>query len=139
MCGQLATESALTAIPPGSAGPGTPAQPTIVMTREESGKATVQAVRLTGDFALDGVLSEEIYSTVAPLGDFVQQEPNEGAPATEKTEAWIFYDDENVYVAARLHESEPTRRVASEMRRDSFNLFNNDHIAVLFDLSLIHI
>ena len=130
---QLATESALTAIPPGSAAPGTPAQPTIVMTREASGKATVQAVRLTGDFALDGVLSEEIYSTVAPLGDFVQQEPNEGAPATEKTEAWIFYDDENVYVAARLHESEPTRRVASEMRRDSFNMFNNDHIAVLFD------
>ena len=115
---------------------GSPApagQPEIVMTRDASGRATVRATRLTGDFSLDGKLTEAIYGTVTPLGDFVQQEPLEGQPATEKTEAWIFYDDTNVYVAAKMFESEPTRRVASEMRRDSTNMFNNDHFAVLFD------
>jgi hypothetical protein len=93
--------------------PAAPGQPQIVMTREATGKATVRAVRLLGDFALDGALTEEIYSTVAPLTDFVQQEPSEGAPATEKTEAWILFDDENIYVGARMHETEPDRRVAS--------------------------
>ena len=33
-----------------------------------------------------------------PFGEFVQQEPYEGQPATEKTEVWVFFDDKNVYV-----------------------------------------
>ncbi|MET0348570.1 MAG: hypothetical protein ABW067_02170, partial [Rhizobacter sp.] len=61
-----------------AATPGAPTVPTVVMTRETSGKATVQAVRVSGDFVLDGLLNEAIYATVAPLGDFVQQEPSEG-------------------------------------------------------------
>ena len=65
----------------------------------------LRAVRMLGDFALDGALTEEIYSTVAPLTDFVQQEPNEGEPATERTEAWVFFDDNNIYVSARCWES----------------------------------
>ena len=71
---QLVTDAASMSGP--GATPNTPAtapaQPQIVMTREDSGKATVRAVRLLGDFALDGALTEEIYSTVAPLSDFVQ-------------------------------------------------------------------
>jgi hypothetical protein len=116
--------------PPGAAPSG---QPEIVMTRDAAGHATVRATRLTGEFTLDGDLSEDVYRTLAPLGDFVQQEPTEGAPSTEKTEAWIFFDDRNIYVGAKLYETEPSRRVMSEMRRDSFNMYNNDHIAVLFD------
>ena len=52
-----------------------------------------------------GRLDEAIYGTVPAISDFVQQDPQEGEPATEKTEAWIFYDDANLYVAARIHES----------------------------------
>ena len=71
-----------------------------MMTRDATGKATVHAVRISGDFALDGALTEAVYATVAPLSDFIQQEPNEGEPATEKTEAWIFFDDANIYIGA---------------------------------------
>ena len=105
----------------------------VTMTRDESGTATVRATRLNGEFALDGRLTESLYTTVLPYTGFLQQEPEEGEPATEATEVWLFYDDKNIYIGARLHESEPTRRVASEMRRDSFNSFNNDHLAVIFD------
>ena len=42
--------------------------------------------------------------------DFVQQEPDEFQPATEKTEAWIFFDDDNVYVSAKNYETHPERR-----------------------------
>ena len=130
---QIVAEPARASALTGPGVPGTPAEPAIMMTRDAAGKATVHAVRISGDFALDGALTEAVYATVAPLSDFVQQEPNEGQPATEKTEAWIFFDDENIYVGAKMYESEPTRRVASEMRRDSFNMYNNDHLAVVFD------
>ncbi|MEN9593134.1 MAG: hypothetical protein RJA21_1610, partial [Gemmatimonadota bacterium] len=104
-----------------------------VMTRTPDGRVSVRVSRITERVTLDGTLSEAVYGRVAPFTGFVQQEPNEGAPATEKTEAWIFFDDENIYVAARLYESEPSRRVMSDMRRDAPNMYNNDHLAVIFD------
>ncbi len=106
---------------------------TRMMVRTPAGKVTVRATRLSSPFKFDGALDEEMYRSTAPYTDFVQQEPNEGAPATERTEAWIFYDAENIYVGARLYESRPDRRVSSDMRRDSPNAYNNDHLAVLFD------
>ena len=105
----------------------------VAMERSAAGKVTVRAVRLSGPFVFDGALDDAIYHTVPPWTDFVQQEPAEGVPATEKTEAWVFFDDENIYVGARLYESRPDRRVTSDMRRDSFNMYFNDHLAVVFD------
>ena len=63
----------------------------------------------------------------------MQQEPDEGKPATERTEAWVFFDDDMIYVAARWWESRRERRVATEMRRDTNQLRQNDTFAVLFD------
>ena len=58
----------------------------------------------------------------------------EGAPATERTEAWIMFDEENVYVSARVHDSAPASEwVANEMRRDTTQLRQNDTFSVFFD------
>ena len=70
---------------------------------------------------------------VPPIDHFVQQEPNEGAAATEKTLAWLFYDDNNFYVAVRNYDSQPDRLVANELRRDNFNIFQNDHTTISID------
>ena len=80
-------------------GPPPPAPPEII-TRDAAGRATVRAVRLTGPWQLDGVLSEEIYQQVPALSDFIQQLPDEGAVATERTEVWVFFDDAHVYTSA---------------------------------------
>ena len=101
--------------------------------RDEHGVATVRTLRTPSPIIVDGHLEEAIYRDVKPFGEFVQQEPFEGKPATEKTEIWVFFDDKNVYVSARLWETEPERRVTSDMRRDANNMYNNDHLAVLFD------
>ncbi len=82
---------------------------------------------------VDGRLDEAVYSRFEPASDFIQQEPKEGEPATERTEAWVFFDDKNIYVAARCTDTHPERRVANELRRDNFNLFENDNFAVIFD------
>ena len=102
--------------------------------RDAAGRATVRAVRLTEALRLDGTLDERIYETVPSFGGFIQQAPNEGEPATERTEAWVFYDDGNVYVSARLWDSAPESQwVANEMRRDAFQLVTNERFGATID------
>ena len=85
-----------TAEAPGAAVPTPPA--TVIRT---AGGVTIRAVRIPEPLRIDGRLEETHYSTVPAISDFIQQEPEEGEPATEKTEAWIFFDNRNIYVAER--------------------------------------
>src|SRR5256885_10827074 len=66
-------------------GPPAPVSPEVV-SRDTQGRVTVRAVRLTEPLVVDGLLKDPIYSQVPAIGDFVQQEPHEGAPATDPTE-----------------------------------------------------
>ena len=111
-----------------------PPIPPATVSRNEAGQVTVRAVRLRGGVDLDGRLDEEIYRTVEAISDLVQIEPDAGAPATEKTEFWLFFDDTNFYVSARAWHSAPEAEwIANEMRRDSFTLLNNENISFLLD------
>ncbi|HXV63609.1 MAG TPA: DUF5916 domain-containing protein [Vicinamibacteria bacterium] len=113
-------------------GPPPPRAPE-VLTRDANGRATLRATRLDEPIVVDGKLDDAVYSTVPPFTDFIQQEPNEGELATEQTEAWIFFDDRHVYVAARCWDSHPERIVANEMRRDHDGLNQNSNFVVAFD------
>ncbi|MCY4659945.1 MAG: DUF5916 domain-containing protein [Acidobacteria bacterium] len=113
-------------------GPAAPAAPA-TLARDGAGRATVRSVRLTGPWRLDGVLDEAIYAEVPPVDGFIQQLPEAGLPPTEETDAWVFHDDDNLYVAARLWDSEPDGLIANEMQRDSFQLVNNDFFSVGLD------
>ena len=110
-----------------------PPVPPAVASRDAQGRMTLRAIHLDTPLRLDGQLDERIYQTVPPVTDFVQQEPNEGAPATERTEVWVMFDEERVYVSFRSWESEPTRMIANEMRRDNSGVFRNDNVAFILD------
>ena len=110
-----------------------PPDPPAVLARDETGRVTGRAVRLETPLDIDGRLDEEVYATVPAMSDFIQVEPQAGAPATEKTEIWIFFDDENVYFVARCWESEPGRLTVDEMRRDNNNIGRNDNVSWFFD------
>ena len=111
-----------------------PPRPPAVVARDAQGRASVRAVRLATGIRLDGVLDEPVYETVPAIGDFIQQMPAEGAPATEKTEAWILFDETNIYVVGRVWDSAPPDEwVANEMRRDTPQLRENDSFWVAFD------
>ncbi len=103
------------------------------VSRTAEGGVTLRAVRIPEGLRLDGRLDESYYSDVKPIGDFIQQEPTEGAPTTEKTEVWIFFDDVNLYVSARCWDSQPEREIANEMRRDSNTILQNENFAVVLD------
>ena len=125
--------TAATALPFAFDGPLPPIPPETVA-RDASGKVTIRAVRLTAPLRIDGNLDEAIYSTVPPVSDLIQSEPKEGAPATEKTEVWVTYDNDNVYVSFRCWETRPDRIVATEMRRDDTVIFaGDDNVLFQFD------
>lgn len=115
-----------------------PPEPPAVINRDAQGLATVRTMRLPSPLTIDGALDEAPYRDVPAMSDFIQQEPVEGGPASDKTEIWVFFDDKNLYVGARMWESDKSRRVTSDLRRDSTNLYNNDHIAVVFDTFYDH-
>ncbi|MEO5742637.1 MAG: hypothetical protein ABIS29_18780, partial [Vicinamibacterales bacterium] len=117
--GQAAAQSAISDPGTGSAAPGLAVpQPPATVVRTTEGRVTVRAVRIPEPLRLDGRLDESVYTTVPAISDFIQQEPREGEPATEKTEAWIFFDGRNIYIAARCFDSHPERDIENEMRRD---------------------
>jgi len=100
-------------------GPSPPTAPDVI-NRDDEGRATLRAVRTTEPLRIDGALDEVFYRNTAPISGFIQSLPNEGAAPTERTEAWVAFDDSNVYVSARIWDSAPRSAwVANEMRRDS--------------------
>jgi len=114
-------------------GPTPPNVPDVI-NRDDAGNATVRAVRLDGSLDVDGELNEPVYRDVPAVSGFIQSLPNEGAAASELTEVWIMYDNENVYISARVHEGVPESLwVANEMRRDATGIGNNDNFGVVLD------
>lgn len=113
-------------------GPPPPQLPDMVA-RNTQGQATMRATRLETPIELDGRLDDSAYATTAAVSGFIQQEPNEGAPATERTDTWIFFDDDTIYIAARCWDSQPDRMIANEMRRDNLGIFLNENFAVVLD------
>ena len=105
-----------------------------VVARDDQGRTTVRATRLTQEIRLDGRLDEAVYQTVPPISGFIQQLPDEGALASERTDAWVFFDETSLYVSARAYDSAPPSEwVANEMRHDVMQLRQNDSFSLLLD------
>ena len=117
---------------PAAAALQTDSAPTVVE-RTANDKVTIRAVRVPTPLRIDGRLDEAVYASVPPISDFIQQEPREGAPATEKTDAWILFDAENLYIVARCWDSHPDREIANELRRDNGNILGNENFTFVID------
>ena len=83
---------------------------------------------------IDGVLSEDIWGISVPVTEFVQREPDNGSPATQKTEFYLLYDDNFLYIGVRCYD-DPDKVVAKEMSRDA-DLSNDDRVAIILDTHL---
>jgi hypothetical protein len=79
---------------------------------------------------LDGRLTESVWQK-EPVKEFTQRDPEEGKAPTQQTEVWVAYDENNIYVAARLNDSTPNLIDASLARRDSD--FSSDWFAFYVD------
>ena len=113
-------------------GPPPPVPPETI-SRDSQGRATMRAVRLASPLRIDGRLDEDVYQTVRSVSDFYQMVPKTGDPASDKTEVWLLFDDDQVYFAARCWEADPARIIANEMRRDGRNILQGDYIGFILD------
>jgi hypothetical protein len=107
--------------------------PAPALAQDTPQQVVLRAVRLTSPLRLDGRLDDDIYKQVSPASGFIQQEPLEGQPATEQTDVWVFFDERQIYISARLRLSQPDRLTANELRRDSISIFRNDYFGVTLD------
>jgi Domain of unknown function (DUF5916) len=113
-------------------GPPSPVAPAVI-TRDDKGGATIRAVRIDTPLKIDGQLDEEVYRLVPAAGGFIMQEPSDGDAASEQTDTWVFFDHENLYIAARCWDDHPERWVVTELRRDNNNIIQNENLSVALD------
>ncbi len=86
----------------------------------------------SADIRLDGILDEPAWHMSPPATGFVQSEPDEGLPATERTEVRIAYDEDYIYIGAYLYDSQADAVVVKDIRKD-FRMDNQDTFEVIFD------
>ena len=82
---------------------------------------------------IDGRLDDEAWLQAAVIDNFVQQEPSEGDPATERTVVRLIYDERALYIGVEAYDSDPDGVVATEKRRDSIRLLDEDNFQVILD------
>ncbi len=93
----------------------------------------VEPQRVEKGPVVDGVLDEAVWQRAAVIDNFTQQEPAEGQPATERTEVLLLYDAAQLYIGVRAYDSNPNAIIATEMRRDSDRLLEEDNFQFILD------
>ncbi|MEE8251968.1 MAG: carbohydrate binding family 9 domain-containing protein, partial [Gemmatimonadales bacterium] len=91
--------------------------------------SAIRAVR--GAPELDGVLDDQVWARAPVATDFIQRDPDEGEPGTERTEVRVVYTDAALYVGVRAFDSNPEQIAAQLTRRDESS--PSDWIGVQID------
>jgi hypothetical protein len=96
-----------------------------------SAAPTIRAARLTGGITLDGRLDEPAWAGATPATSFVQIDPKEGAPPTERTEVRVLVGNGSLWIGARMYERNPANMRPRLTRRDE--QVDGDIFVVIFD------
>jgi len=95
------------------------------------------ALRVEAEIDIDGRLDEEAWSRATPITEFTQRQPDEGRPATQRTEIRILHDGETLFIGARMYDEEGADGVVSRLvRRDADA--QSDRLLITLDPFLDH-
>ncbi len=83
-----------------------------------------------GNITVDGLLEEDAWKTATVFKDFYQTSPGVNIEPSKKTEAYMFYDEKNLYIAFRCWDDKDKIR-ATIAKRD--NVFGEDNVRVWLD------
>ncbi|GMV05744.1 MAG: hypothetical protein AMXMBFR53_20210 [Gemmatimonadota bacterium] len=93
-------------------------------------RPVVSAARADGPIHVDGHLDEAAWARAQVVSDFIQVDPEEGQPVSERTEARILFDDEALYIGVRLHDRQ---RPSMRLGRRDMDLMDSDWLGVVID------
>jgi hypothetical protein len=96
-----------------------------------SARPTITATRAATPPVIDGRLDDETWRTAALVDTFVQEEPVEGAPASEKTEVRVAYDNDKLYFGIHAYYADVALRRANRSDRDKLD--NDDTVTVILE------
>ncbi len=99
-----------------------------------AGRPMVRPTRVETRPDIDGQINDAVWRSVASITDFIQESPLDGAPATERTEVRVAYDDQNLYLAFHVHYADRGVMRANRVDRDQAN--EDDLITVYIDTFL---
>lgn len=100
---------------------------------EETGRVKqVRAVRVSVPPVIDGDLSDPVWTQADVITDFHQTRPGNGTPPSERTEVYVLYDDDALYIAARMYDSEPDL-IAAPVIRHGQGMPSDDRLVVILD------
>src|ERR1700716_1522276 len=102
------------------------------------------AASVAGTITIDGKLDENAWAKATPITDFRHKQPHEDAPASQRTEVRVLYDERALYIGARMYDSLGSRGIRAPVsRRDqlldsngnngSFNSLTTDKLVVILD------
>jgi hypothetical protein len=93
---------------------------------------SIRAVARTSFIVVDGILDDSAWAQAPAATDFIQSQPNEGQPATQRTEVRFLFDADALYIGARMYDSLGAAGVRTRLvRRDQFA--DADELAIIFD------
>jgi len=93
---------------------------------------SVRIVRTATPPVIDGVLDEDAWQIAAQLDDWHEIQPTEYAPASERTVVYLTYDEDAIYIAARLYDRDPSQ-IAARILRQGEQVFGDDWFSVMLD------
>ncbi len=90
------------------------------------------ATRVSERPTIDGVLDEAFWRTIEPITDFRQRDPVDGAPATERTEVRIAFDENGLYFGMMMFDSEPDLILRNILQRGGW-IDKDDRVIIALD------
>jgi len=97
-------------------------------------RPAVRMARIESPPTIDGRLDEAVWNQAEVITELTQVDPIEGAAPTERTEVRILHDEKAVYLGVRCFSSVPV--IARQMKRDSTDITEDDHITIVLDTFL---
>ena len=93
---------------------------------------TVRVVRVESAPVIDGKLNDAVWQQAEVMTEFHQIRPGNGTEPSDPTEVYLLYDDDALYIGARMYDSEPDR-IAAPTVRDGQGLGRDDRIVIILD------
>jgi hypothetical protein len=96
-------------------------------------KKILNTKSITSRISIDGKISEEAWDLAETASDFIMYQPDNGKPISEnkKTKVKIIYDNDAIYIAAIMHDEDPSKIKKEITNRDKFGV--TDYFSVFIN------
>jgi len=104
---------------------------TVFLFAQNTERKKLNALRCNTEISIDGILSEKDWQSAKTASGFIQREPFNGRPASFDTKVKVLYDDQAVYIGAKIYDPSPDSLWKELKSRDNFGMA--DYFGVILD------